>query len=106
MEEAPKARTELFAVHCGEAACRRVITVLPETISHVAVTGEQAIVTVDLSPAEGREPFRPCERPTCGSSFATATTDKPGVIAWLQAQVPAERIEVVDPGVAVLRRRA
>lgn len=107
MEEEPIVQAPaLFAVVCGEVACRRVLTVLPQSISHIAISGNEAVVTVDLSPAEGREPFRFCDRSTCGDSFATATTDDPERMVWLQAQVPAERIEMIDPGVAVLRRRA
>lgn len=104
MEEVPKIRPELFTVRCGEVACRRVFPVLPQSISHVAISGHEAIVTVDLSPAEGREPFRFCDRVNCGDSFATASTDDPERITWLQARVPAERIEVIDPDVVVLRR--
>jgi hypothetical protein len=98
-------KQELFAVVCGQPDCERRIKVLPGSITHVLFTGDEATVTVDLSPMSGRETTTFCDRSDCATSFGQVTTNDPAEVAWLTNNVVSERCVQVALGVAVLRPR-
>lgn len=78
-----------FNVKCGTLECARQIAVLPENIGSVILSEGEAMVFASVAKEAD------CERVECGVALGFATTSRPDSIAWLEANVEAERIRVL-----------